>query len=604
MKFFLFIISFFWSTAIYGQTPSLLQQNEEILAFQYYQQGAYDKAYTLFEKLYKTDKKSHLFDYYFNTLIKIKKFDEAEKELKKLIKDQPNNRILGVSLGKLYLETDQKSLAEKTFNEVISSLPKDEFMIREIANSFYRIENYDLATKVFTEGRKLLNNETLFTFELISIYRFKKNKDFLVQEYIAILENMPEMIFQAQNGISSVFEDNEDYQILQRILLKKIQRSPDKEVYTDLLIWGYIQLGDYEMALRQLLAQDKRTKSDGTPILTAANTFTLNKAYSVSIKAYEYVVGKGKENSNYLKARLELINTKHLKLLSEDTPPQAFKELAEQYAGIINDYGQSINTLSASKKLAYLYAYYLNEPQKAISIMEKLITMPRVSANELSSIKLELADIYILNDEPWEAFLTYEQVARVNENSVNAHEANFKSARLSYFQGDFSYAKAKTDLLKSSTSQLIANDALNLSLLIADNLQNETDSLALKMYADAELLQFKNKIDLAFNKLDSISIKYPNNSLADDILMMKSKMHLEKNNYKLAVADLEALIINFSNSLWIDDALFTLGDLYDTQLKDSAKAMHYFQLLITDYPGSNFTAEARKRFRTLRGDTI
>jgi tetratricopeptide (TPR) repeat protein len=223
---------------------------------------------------------------------------------------------------------------------------------------------------------------------------------------------------------------------------------------------------------------------------------------------------------------------------------------------------------------------------------------------DVGRIKLELGDTYILTQQPWEAVLIYEQVARQFENQIIGNDAKFRSTKLAFYQGDFNYAKSQADVLKASTSQLIANDALNLSLLISDNLQHKTDSLALLMYAKAEMIQFRNRPELALSKLDSIGIVYPTNSLTDDILMAKAKIFLKTNESIKAVEALKELINSHSDSIWLDDALFTLADLYEKKLDDVAQAKILYQKLMSDYPGSMFNAEARKRFRNLRGDNL
>jgi tetratricopeptide (TPR) repeat protein len=173
-----------------------------------------------------------------------------------------------------------------------------------------------------------------------------------------------------------------------------------------------------------------------------------------------------------------------------------------------------------------------------------------------------------------------------------------------FYQGDFDYAKSQADVLKASTSQLIANDALNLSLLISDNLQSKNDSLALLMYAKAEMIQFKNRPELALSKLDSIGVLYPRNSLVDDILMAKANIFIKINDPTKAAEALNELINSHNESIWIDDALFTLADLYEKKLDDITQAKVLYQKLMSDYPGSIFNAEARKRFRNLRGDNL
>jgi outer membrane protein assembly factor BamD (BamD/ComL family) len=577
---------------------------DDALAFQYYQQGQYQEASVLLEKMFARTKNEAYFDMYLNSLLKTKKFDEAEKVVKKLAKDNPKNLSYSIGLARLYQERGQPDAATKKYAEVLSNLPADEFKIRDIANRFYGFQAYELAISTFIEGRKILHDDKLFTYELLSIYRFKKDKHMLVEEYLSALASAPELLLQAESVMASVFEEKSDYIILQTALLKKIQKDPDIEVYTKLLIWQYLQQQEYEMALRQLIAQDKRIKNDGFILYTSANTFLENKAYTTAIKAFEYIVSKGKDHPYFLQAKVEMINAKYQLVISGQFDKTKISELANEYNSILEEYGKNARTMFALRRWANLQAFYLNDLSKAEKALEFALLIPGLASTDIGQIKLDLGDIYILTDQPWEAFLIYEQVAKQFESQVIGNEAHYRSAKLSFYQGNFAYAKSQADVLKASTTQLIANDALNLSLIISDNLQTPIDSSALKMYADAEMLEFRNQTPSALRKLDSINLAYPNNTLADDILMSKSKIFVKRGEITNAITALKELVGTHSASIWNDDALFTLGELYEKNIKDTEQAKSFYQKLINDHPGSMFSAEARKRFRTLRGDNI
>lgn len=544
------------------------------------------------------------FDLYFSTLLKSKQYETAEKVIKKLIEKNPETLQYEVALGKIYKEEGQQEKAAKTFDQVISALPKEESAIRDLANDLYQMEEYDLAIKVFLRGRKLLNNDQLFTYELISLYRYKKDKNMLIQESLNALSVTPQFLQRAETTFSTLLEGNPDYLILQNALLKRIQKDQKNETYVKLLIWQYLQQQQYDLALDQLIAQDNRIKDDGSVIFETAQIFTAGKAYQTAIKAYNYLLSKGKDNPYYLPSRLATVDASYQLMLMGSAQEKDITAIASQYEAIFNEYGKNTKTLFALRKWASIQAYYLHHLEKGEQALETALKIPGISDTESGDIKLELADIYVLTNEPWEAILLYGQVAKTFENQNIGNEAKYRLARLSFFQGNFSYAKSQADVLKASTSQLIANDALNLSLLLSDHLETPADTLALKLYAAAELLQFRNLSAAAISKLDSISILYPQNSLADDILISKSMIYIKDRDFSKAVPLLQELIAHPQKNIWTDDALFILAGLYEEQLNDPEQAKIFYQRLITEFPGSMFTTEARKHFRKLRGDNI
>jgi len=577
--------------------------NEEI-AMQYYQDGEYKKAADLLGKLFSGNKDEELFTLYFNALLKSKQYDEAEKVVKKLIKQNPGAVRYEIALGRMYKEEGQQENAAKTFDHIISNLPNDESLVRALANELYQLEEYDIAIRAFQEGRKKIGNDQLFTFELLSLYRYKKDKNMLIQEFLNAIGTMPQMLPQAETVLSSVFEGNPDYLNLQNALFKKLQKEPENESYTRLLIWQYLQQQEFDMALRQLIAQDKRTRGDGTALFENAQLFSFNKAYDTAVKAYTYLLAKGKDNPYFLPSKLAVVHARYQALLLGKTAPNEINLLATEYRSILDEYGKNPRTLFALRKLAQIEAYYLKHLDKAEEALETAIGIPAIPLSEIAELKLELGDVYVLTGQPWEAFLVYGQVAKDYENQNIGNEAKYRAARLSFYQGNFVYAKSQADVLKASTTQLIANDALNLSLLLSDHLQTPADTLALKMYAGAELLQFRNDPKAALARLDSITVLYPQNTLADDILMAKSRIYIKGNDYLKSATLLKALVDHPQTNIWTDDALFILAGLYENQLNQPEQAKILYQRLITDFPGSMFTAEARKHFRKLRGDNI
>ncbi|WP_026897059.1 tetratricopeptide repeat protein [Daejeonella oryzae] len=579
------------------------QSNSEALAAHYFQNGEYDKAVVIYEDLYKKSRNSNYYDPYFTCLLRLKKYDAAEQLTRKLQKLNPQNYTYPVDLGRISLEKGEKENAEYLFNSLIKNLPKNEFAIRDLATNFYRAEAYDLSIKTFLAGRKLLNDEKSFGFDLISLYRYRKDKLMLMNEYITMLESTPEILTQAQNSLANLLEEPSDYEILKTSLLRRIQKDPQNVSYTEFLVWVYIQQKEFSMAVKQSLALDRRLKEDGERVFELSRILTGNMAYEQAIEALEYLAQKGEESRYYLPSKIDLLNLKTKMLTTGKFSQEELLNLEKDYEYLLDKFGRNSGTSFAIRQLASLQAYYLKKPQAAITELENLLDLPALNSLVIAKAKLELGDIFILSGEVWDAALIYGQVEKQFANEPSGQEAKFKNARLSYFQGDFLWAKAQLDVLKASTSQLFANDALNLRLLITDNLQNEADTNALKMYAQADLLIFKNQSDPALLILDSIESKFPGNSLTDDILMSKAKIHITKNEFKPAVAELQKIYDNFSFDLWADDAIFMLADLNENKLNQPEKAKILYQKIISDYPGSLFVIEARKRFRNLRGDS-
>jgi tetratricopeptide (TPR) repeat protein len=270
----------------------------------------------------------------------------------------------------------------------------------------------------------------------------------------------------------------------------------------------------------------------------------------------------------------------------------------------LNRTGDQPEAAAMTRNLSHLYAFYLNEPDKATDLLNKALDMKSFSTEERARCKLELADILLLNNDPWEATLLYQQVYKDFKNDLIGQEAKFRNTKLSFYIGEFAWAKAQADILKAATSKLIANDAIALSVLIGENLDPDSTTFGLQMYARADLDDFRNDDDLALRTLDSVPGKFPGHPILDDVLLKKAEILVKTGAYTKADTTYGQLIADFPESVLADEALFGRARLRDNYLNDKSGAMGFYEELMTKYPGSVFVPEARLRFRILRGDKI
>jgi tetratricopeptide (TPR) repeat protein len=592
----LVMVLFVCSTAV------LAQNNDLLLARQYASNGEQQKALDLYQGLFKQDNEAY-YQQYLNALLTFKKFDEAESITKKMLRKYPGNNEFIIALGNVYTQQGNTAKADALYNDLVKNLPADQGAIANIASQFYQSANADYAIKIFLQGRKLLHNDDAFAFELITLYRYKRDKAALTEEYLNFLPANPVFISQAESTLAGIYEGPADYDILKVSLLKRIQKDPQQIVYTNLLTWQFLQQKEFDMALNQALALSRRQNDDGTNLFELCRTLVANDAYDAAIRGYEYIISKGnKDNQNYISAKIELINTKNLKVTNGQYTQADLLGLEKDYIDLLNELGRGRGTVFAMQKLANLQAFKLHKLKNAQTLLESIITIQGVRPALLAACKLDLGNVYLLNNQPWDATLLYSQVEKDNSGTAIAQDAALRNARLAYYTADFNWARRQLDILKAATTQLIANDALNLSLLISDNLNADSSGNALKIYARADLLIFAEQPTKALLTLDSIDKKYPGNALAADILMAKTRIMIQQKDFTNAIALLKEIVEKHSFDLWADDAVFMLGDIYETKLNDANQAKTYYQKIITDYPASLWINDARKRYRLLRGD--
>jgi hypothetical protein len=580
---------------------------DELLAKQFFDNREFDKSAILFEKLYNKTNAQIYFDGYLESLLALNNFTEAEKFIKKQIKKSPNNLTLKVHLGYIYRLSGQDEKSKKEYNEAINKMTRNPELIIQLSQAFNRYKESDYAITTLTEGKKLMREEYTFNMELAQAYADKNDYKNMFKEYLELIKFNEFYITQVQNLLQGYFSDDfkspraEEFRMQ---LLKNIQQYPDNYAYTEMLIWFFIQQKDFDSAFLQAKAAEKRSKELVGRVLQLAQICLSNFDYDAAIKCFEYEVQKGTSNPYYSYARTEFVNTIQKKVTESNSfNPKDISDLESTYLTALKDMGYNAESIGLVRGLAHLKAFYKGEPEQAIELLQVALTYKNAGAEMLAECKLELGDIYIFIGEMWEPALLYGQVDKSFKYDAIGQEAKFRNARLSFYKGEFEWAQAQLDVLKGATSKLIANDALELSLLISDNTV-DSNFVPLTMFSRADLMSFQNYDSLALLTLDSINKEFPGHSLSDDILYKKYKIAYKQGNFRLAADKLEQLILNYGEDLLGDDAVFKLAELYEKKLNDSEKAKKLYQDVLLNYPASLYTVEARKRYRKMRGDGI
>lgn len=594
------LIVFYIPTLLLSQPTSDVQ-----LATHYFQNGEYEKAILYYTKIYEKNPSEIYYEALLKSYLETKNYKEAEKLVKNRIKSHGLIKYT-IDLGHVYETSDDVKKAEKTYSKSIKDLEDNSTEVIKLANAFLAYRKENLALETYLKGRKLLKNGYPFNIEIAELYESMGNHQEMVKEYLDLLVINDAYLQSVQTSLenaNALQKNSKQYEILRTELLRNIQKHPTRDIFSEMLIWLYLQEDNYKMALLQSKALDKRNKEDGERVLKIAQTAYNNKNYDAAIEGYEYVINKGNEGPYYQMAKSQQLSALRDKVtLSFNYTLEDLINLEAKYIKAIDEINRSAYAVSLIKDLASLQALYLNKLDEAIKNINKTFSYRNANKNLLAECKIDLADYLLLKNEIWDASLYYSQVEKDFKYDEIGERAKFKNAKISYYTGDFKWAKAQLDVLKGSTSKLIANDALWLSVLITDNTTADTNQIPLRMFARAELLIYQNKFKEAKEAFDSIQTKFPYHSLEDDILFQQYIIAYKRKEYETAEGFLQKIIDQFSEDILADNALFKLAELYENELNDLEKSKDLYLKLMKDYPGSLKRVEAQKRFRRLRGE--
>ena len=587
-------------------TPFLLRgQVNPQLAEQYYQNGEYEKAVSLYEKLNQQNSGDYYFERYVSCLMELAKFDEAEKVVTKQIKKEPQRAPLYVTLGKVYERQNRQDAADEQYKKAIDKLLADRYPIDNLAMNFNQMNRFDLALATYERGGQLMRNPNVFAFNLADLYRRKDDVPKMLNAYLNAIQENEAYLPSVEGMLMRYATTTKEQAELQTQLYTRIQDFPKVKAFPELLAWLFLQKKDYKNAFRQLKSVDRLNDEDGHRVFELANIAELDRDFDAAIDGYKYILDeKGRNSAFFVEAQKNLLSCKRKKLTEGFTfTKEELQQIEKEYEQFLDEIGRNKRTASIVAELADLEAFYLKNLEKASALLEELIDYPMVDKETQSRAKLSLGDFYLIKGERWDATLLYSQVDKLYKDDALGHEARFKNAKLSYFFGDFDWAKTQFDVLKSSTSKLISNDAIDMSVFIIDNTQDSITE-PLVMYASAELLVFQNRFDEAFVKLDSLKSEFPEHSLDDDVYYLKAQIYKKQRDYPKAIAVFEVILEKYKDQIRADNALFEMAEIYELRLDQKDKAKGLYEKLFTDFTDSSLAVEARKRFRILRGDKV
>ena len=587
----LFIICFLFSFNAFSQ--------DDIVAREYFKNGEFEKALISYQKLYSKNIKNRN---YLSQLVKthqqLEQYKEAEGLLLKYL-GLVNYPPAIIELGYNYRLQNDTLNANINYQKALDEIDLNPNYGGMIGRAFENFSLLDQAIESY-EKAMIAKPELNFNMQLARIYGEQGNIEKMFNSYINFSEINDTYINTIKREFSTFISENKENEnniVLRKILLKKIQTAPNLQ-WNDLLSWLFIQQKDYKKAFIQEKAIYKRQMESLDRVEELAKTAYSQKQTEVAKDIFQFIVDNTQDIDIKINGHYNL-----LKIETEQVSEKDYKEINNNYLSHFETYGKTGRTIDLQIAYGHFLAFYLKRTNAAIAFLKDSLKL-EVGNYQLSRIKMELADILVLEEKFNEALIYYTQIQRALKNSTLSQEARFKVAKTSYYKGDFKWAESQLKILKASTSQLTANDALDLKLLIGDNKGEDSLQTALKQYAKADLLAFQNKKEESIKLLNSILKDHKTEAIIPQTLLKQAKLLEEKAEFEKAKANYERIIADFKEGILIDDAIYALAEIYVNKLAQPEKAKALYESIIFEHADSIYFVEARKKYRALRGDAI
>jgi len=595
MRFFVTII---FSLLFAGQVFS---QSED-LAKNYFDQGEYEKSKAVYQKLYEQSNGSlsYLMGLV-SSMQELQQYQEAEKFMLAFAKRNSVYPNLLVEIGNNYQLQDQPEKAEEFYQKALEEIDRIPNYAYTVGSAFQKYNLLDEAVVAYNKALEVQQNPN-FIVQLARIYGEQGKLEEMFGTYLDLVKEKPEYFYAVNRNFSEYITEDpetEANQILRKLLLKKIQQNPDL-FYNQMLSWLFIQQKDYQKAFIQEKAVYQRSPNQNLRKITElAEIANENEQTETAKEILNYTIEEAPTTDQKLRA-YELLFKIEIAQVSSAKEKQ---ELQQKFEELFTVYGKEHETLAVQLQYANFMAFQLNKNEEAKNLLNQALEL-RLNRFDEARTKMVLADILVNEEKFNQALIYYSQVQNLVQNNQLAQEATFKVAKTSYYKGDFKWAQTQLEILKTATSQLIANDALQLNLLISDNSQEDSTQTALKLFAKTDLYTFQQNEEKAIRLLDTILLQHKGEKIEDEALFRKAKIYEKQGKFELAKENYQEIILAYGEDILADDAYYFLAELYNNELNQPDKAKENYEQIIFRFADSIYYVEARKKYRILRGDQI
>ena len=571
-------------------------QNEQ-LAQNYYDRGEFEKAVVSYEELLKNNPGNSLF---FQRTVEcyqqLQQFDKAEKALQARLEKFKQSNLL-IELGYNYQLQKDEAKAKKHYEQAIDKITKNVNEAYGIGYTFERKSLLDYALLAYKTATEIEPRLT-FNSQMAVIYGQQGKTDLMIETYLVEAYQNPQNLPLIQSQLSRFMNEDADETFndnLRKSLLIRAQKTQDI-FWNDFLSWFFIQQKEYGKAFIQQKAIYKREPESFSNIVNLGQMAIEDNDQEAATEILTFVL----QNTNDIDLIIQA-NSYLMEMKIENSQEKDYIAISQELDKLITEFGVSPYTLPLLRLQANFSAFQLKNPEQAKTILKNAMEMD-LSRNQTAEVKMELADILLYEEKFNQALIYYSQVENDMSGDVLGQEASLKTAKTSYYKADFEWANHQLKVLKSASTQLIANDALDLFLLISDNTVEDSTQTALKKFARADFLLYQNKKQESLAQFQQILKEHKGEEIEAVTLLRIGKIYEKLGDFSKALENYEAIINNHKEGIYIDEALYFSAEIYADHLKDNEKAKPLYEKVILNHEDSIYSVDARKKYRQLRGD--
>jgi len=582
------------------------------LAESFLRAGQFQRAIALLEDLNERSPETHVFYERLRTAYEnVKRFDDAIVLVNRKIESEPFPSLYVSEKARLQYLAGRETLALETWHEAIETNPALPAVYLLVYHSLMQVRLFDHAIYFLEMGREALNDELLFQTDLAYLYGLNSEHDKAINEYISLLSQNESQLNFVRSRLNQFISDDGAMEQSIAATEAAVASTPLNRSFRELLSWLYIEAGRFNDAFTINQAIDRLESEEGRVLFGFAQIASEAGVYDVAAKAYGEILARYPLASSSAEALRGLglmseqwANADGVRVFDAAGNPvfgTKYHEALDTYRLFLKQYPLHQMYADVLRRIGHLQQNVFFDLDSAEKILSEVIGRysHTVAADEAA---LDMGQLYLMKNDLAQSEIQYSRLISRLRTGDLADEARFELALLYFYRGQFASALTLATALQENTSTDVANDAIELKLVLIENKGPDSLDTPLKTYAEALMLKRQRKPERALETLDNMIEDTGDHALIDDARFQRAELLQLLGRMEEAYQAFAEISLIHPGSFLADRSLMSAARIQEQEFDDPAGAIQTLSTLLTEYPGSLLISEARARIRNLRGD--
>ena len=536
----------------------------------------------------------------------VKRYDDAIALVERRMGDRPTPSRMSEKARLLYLKGDEDA-AFATWDDAIALAPEQSTTYRIVYQALVNIRRFDRAIEVLVDAREALGQDAAFRTDLSYLYSLNGEPREAMKEYVALLDGTPDRLNFVRARLRPFVERDDGLSASIDVLEAASREAPLNRAYRELLGWLHMENNDYAAAFKVHRAIDRLEQEGGRVLLQFAQKAADADAYAVADTAYATVLGRYGDTPIAASAYRGL-GQLHQRWAEENgeravdadgdrIPAPHYEAAATAYRTFLQNYPEHAAYPATLRALGHLQQDVFLQLNDARATLEEVVSRyPESSAAD--DARYDLGRLALQRGDLNAARLAFSRLVDRLRTGDLAEKARYEMALLHFYQGEFDAALTRVEATNANTSTDVANDAVELKVLLRLNRGPDSLNTPLRMYAQSQLHARQRQAGQALAVLDTLLADYGRHTLADNARFRRAQLLEQKGDTTAAVTAYGEVPMMHPRSPYADRSLFALASLHE-QSGNKDEAVAAYNRLLEEHSNSLLAPDARRRLRAL-----